>query len=502
MSQAHIQKQILYRAIKDPVFAKETFTKIPTNTFNDDKAYIDIALLINRYYQTSNVPLDKETLLVMLEDKMVKTNANAEKQQAFYDTVKDLYTIDSFDQNEDVINENMQKYIRKTLIQQTLLKEVGNGNLEDEDTINNLISKLQDIAIMSAGGGGETINFFRDSDSKKRLLTHMHKNKFKTGFQAIDDIADGGLARGELGLILAPYGGGKTTWAVNLVRNYVMQGLNVLFLPLEEKLDRMVLRFEQVFSQQAKSSLMAGGVLNDSLYEEIQKAYNQLLNPEGQKGWGEFVIAKYMPRTLSPTGLEQEIINQTLVLGKPIDVVIIDYPDLMINPFEKGSDNESRAGGKLTEEIRRIAQEYNFLGWVFSQLNRSGVASEFRSASMIEGSKQKLNPVEIALTINQTTEEQEQGYSRMYVDKLRNRTRADFNRMLPFKYVDETMTLRDLTDQEVLHHQAILEDLEESVTGIRKQKKKEAQYNNQDVQNKLNGMNQALQGGFQQPVAQ
>lgn len=499
MAQEHIQKQILYKALKDPVFAKDTFSKLPTKTFNEEKSYSEIALTINRYYQTSNVSLDKETLLVMVEDRLTRSNAGMEKQEEYYNVVNDLYTIDPYEQNEEVISDSIQKYIRKTLIQQTLLTQVANGNLEDEATITDLITQLQDIAVMNAGSGGESINFFRDAEKKKELLSHMNKHKFKTGFAPIDEIADGGLSRGELGLILAPYGGGKTTWAVNLVRNYVMQGLNVLFIPLEEKLDRTVLRFEQVFSQQPRDVLMAGGMLNNDLYNAVQDNYGKLVTSPDKKGWGEFIISKFMPRTLSPVGLEQEIINQTLVLGKPIDVVIIDYPDLMVNPFI-ASENEYRAEGKLLEEIRRIADEYGFLCWVFAQLNRSGVASEFRSASQIEGSKQKLNPVEIAVTINQTSEERAKGFLRLYVDKLRNQTRADFDRMLPFRYIDSTLTLRGLTEQEVLEHQAILEDLEESVTGIRKQKKKEQQYSNNDVQAKIDNMNRAI--GVQQPQQQ
>lgn len=748
MSQEHIQRQIIYKAIQDPIFAKETFSKLPTKTFNEDKSFTELALIINRYYQTNNQALDKNTFLVMVEEKLTKSNASVEKQETFYNVIDSIYKVDPYEQNEEVMSDRIQKYVRKTLIQQTLLTQVAGGNLEDENMVNSLIKELQNIIVLNAGGNSQSLNFFRDTEKKEKLLQDMHKNRFSTGFKEIDDIADGGLSRGELGLILAPYGGGKampnyasikapdvtlthgtvqvgdiiynplgglqqvigvfpqgkkkvwevrftdgtmaecndehlwtyrtpnqdwdtaslrhiidteklhspsghprvrlpitkpveylsaslgversyalgkrdyqhkvvspllqnqgsiaereayllgflgrrpqedlyallrtsqvapdketadhladvirslggmvkatplassgyyleisfgrhkyiqsiketdreeemtciavdgeehlyltdhftvthnTSWAINIVKSYITQGLNVLFLPLEELLDRTVLRFEQLLSQRSRKELMpSAGLVNTELYQNIQEGYRILQSKTGREGWGEFIIEKCNPRTLSPTGLEQLIVTHTLELGKPIDVVVVDYPDLMANPFLSGSDNESRAGGLLMEELRRIAQEYGFVCWTFSQLNRSGVASEFRNASMIEGSKQKLNSVEIALTINQTAEEKAKGYLRLYVDKLRNQTKADYDRMLSFKYVDTTLTIRGLTEQERLEHTAILADLEESVTGIRKERKQAKQFSTQEVQSKVNTFNQAV-GGQPMVIAQ
>ena len=844
MTPTHIQKQILYKAIKDPVFAKDIFSQLPTKSFDEEKSYAEIALLINRHYQTKNEPLGKEALLVLAEDRLFKQQANADKQQEQYAIITDIYTVDPYIDTDESIQDNIMKYVRKTLSQNVILKAVAKGNLEEENTITDIVQNLQKVMMLSAGSGGDSINFFQDVERKAHLLSNMNKNKFSTGFRAVDEIADGGLSRGELGLINASYGNGKaltnnspvktplgdvlisalqvgdkvfgtdgkpqtvigvfpqgkkrvyevefsdgtivecndehlwtyqtlgmrarkkgqwrtktlrdimeteklknrhgqnliylpmaqpvdygekdlpidpyllgaligdggltsgirfsnseedvlervtdklvewglalvpiggcdyritsptkdyenlglftqalkevglhkvgsrdkriptmylqgsisqrrallaglidtdgsieggssyeystvsqelavqvqelvnslgltaklsvrinpqytykeekrtgqdnyrvrikpskqlpklhnsakheshwkegqssarrtirairetdrwdemtcisvdskdklflttsfipthnTTFGVNLAYNYIVQGLNVLFLPLEEKLDRMVLRFEQRLSKQPKSSIMAGGQLNRNLFDVTQQAYQQFTNPKNQgKGWGEFIISKYMPRTLSPSGLEQEIINQTLVLGKQIDVVIIDYPDLMDNPFMRGSDNESRAGGMLIEEIRRISQEYNFVGWVFSQLNRSGTSNELRTAQMIEGSKQKLNPVEIAMTINQTPQEQEANFTRLYVDKLRNRTHANFDRQLVFRYVDEFMQLRDITEEERFAHQAIISTMDESVTGYQQTKKKE--HTREDAINAVNDFNQTVQ---------
>lgn len=710
---AHIEKQIIFKALKEPIFAKDVFSQLPTSSFKENETFTELAVIINRYYQTNNVPLDKETLLIIAEERLLKRNAKIEKQEQFYDTIKDLYTIDAYDMNTEVIDNGIQGYIRKTMIQNVLLKEVSNGDLESEDTVNNIINELQKVAIMNIGSrGGSTINFFEDVEKKKEALRGLNQNKFSSGLTHIDNATDGGLARGELGMLNAYTGDGKalvngsevktpqgytaiedleigsevidtegnaqyvtgvfpqgkcqvyevtfsdgstslcnrehlwtyyvndvettttlgyimdnellvdvttnayrlqlprynppkvhplgsieerstsfnnlcekftlseetdcyiefskltkenknyikelaqslgylvsyqsnkkeeeeytlgislvdkdryfsaietkpykkdmtcisvnsknrlfltndwipthnTMWAVNLVRNYVMNGLNVLFIPLEETESRMILRLEQVFSQQPKQHLLAGGALNESLYDGVQGAYEKLRKVTGKPdGWGELIIDKYYPNTFTPTMLEQAIIDTTLVLNNPVDVIIIDYPDLMNNPH-LANNSEVQAGGKLSADIRRVCQEYGAIGWVFSQLNRSGsTKTEVKTASMIEGAKQKMNAIEFIATVNQTEEEIQQGFTRLYIDKARYRDNDLFERMNLFKTNGKTMTISNQTDKEQEDHIALLRSLNIDVTGNKVETKQ--QYTPGDTQNRVDLINSGL----------
>ena len=43
------------------------------------------------------------------------------------------------------------------------------------------------------------------------VLQEDFRHPIPTGISGIDDLTDGGLSRGELGVVLAPYGVGKTT---------------------------------------------------------------------------------------------------------------------------------------------------------------------------------------------------------------------------------------------------------------------------------------------------
>lgn len=843
MSQIH--KQTIYKAISEPLFAKDVFSRLPIEDFKED-GYDMIVSTLNLYYRTHDAPLEEQTLLTLVEDKMLKQNKSLEAQQVAFNLVSDLYKLEEAETDSEAISESVQNYVRKTLTREAIMEAVTNdGALGSDQNIQSLMESLRGIMTIDTGGhGAELLDFFADIDKKKEHLRNLQQNKYPTGFMAIDAISDGGLARGEVGMVIAPTGGGKalvdsepvktpkgdiaikdltvgsevygtdgkiyqvagvfpqgkqkvyqvrfsdgtivecndehiwtyqtkamrgsnkdnwvsktlreiidtvpikanggqniyipmaqavpyahkhfslhpyligallgdgglsvesgsltftnsekdlvdkvnnllraygvhlsnkgskpneycisgidnylqaqafnaklsqlglrgvysdtkfipqeylkgsveqrldllaglidtdgytrgssyvyytasdqlkddvvelvsglgmtakvsqkvspkytykgeqrvgklcwvvsikttetfpkihttskhearwkkgqswarrtivsivetdrmesmtcisvtspnklfltrnyvathnTTWAVNQARNYVVRGLNVLYVPLEEKIDRMIVRFEQLLSQQSKNSILVDGELNEQLYDQIQQAYGA---GKEQLNWGNLWIRKYKPQELTPSGLSQLISDVMIRKGQQIDVVIIDYPDLMKNPHSSGGNGESDAGGKLYEDIRSIAQEYDFVCWTLSQLNRASYGQEVKNAGAIEGSKRKMNAVELIFTLNQTPEEFQSGFIRAYVDKLRNNSGVAYDKMLYFKVIPETMTIRDETQEERMAHANLLE---QTMEVARDNYKKENNFTPKDAQSKINNLNAQLAGGL------
>ena len=463
---SHIQKQVLYKALSEPIFGKEILSKLPAKSFDDTPTYKELAILINRYYMTNDSPIDMNTLLTLVETSLTKQGRNEETLNTFYQSIKDLYSIDYELQNDDLIGEEIQKYVRRNLAYDAISKTLLEGKLEDENSIDTLIERLSDIVTLNAlGKNSNIIDFFQDIELKKDALANIKSTKLPSGLLTLDTIAEGGIARGELALVIAKSGGGKTLIASNIASNAVKQGFNTMYFSLEEKIDRMVLRLEQILSQQTKSNLMPDGSLDENLYDSVQQAYTMAHNKEKNKNpWGELYIAKFMPGEMTPNIMEQTIVNQQMRTGKNIDVVIIDYPDLMNNPHLRTSENESRAGGRLFEDLRKFAQKYDFGCWALSQVNRSGFEKDIIDSSAIEGSKQKINACELVLAVNQTPEEFKEGFLRLYIDKLRNSSGTSYDKMLQFKVVPSVMTVRDEVENEVFYHQQLLTKQQEFKT--------------------------------------
>lgn len=450
-----IYKQTIYRAVKEPAFATGVFNRLPISEFDDDAKFL--VTIVNSHYHSSREPLAEASFISRMEERADNKGKSEEDINKFQNMIEEIYELDYTDVNEDTVDEQIQSFIRTSLSREAIMDAVSKGSLGDEENIENLTNKLKEVLVLDVNlDNGGVIDFFKDVNLRKSQLKALAEDRYPTGFYNLDSIADGGLAKGEVGLVLASSGSGKTSWATNLARNYVMSGLNVLYVPLEEKTDRMIMRFDQLLSQQAKNAIMPGGDLDEGFYDSIQKAYDQMTDENRENSWGTLWIKKYRPHELTPNMFSQLISDLMVRTHKNIDVVVLDYPDLMRNPFSSGEKSEADAGGRLYEELRATAQEYNFVLWTLSQLNRTGYGQDVKKADAIEGSKRKLNAVELAFTINQEPEEFENGYIRVWVDKLRNNSGVSFDKMLYFKVDVPTMTIRDETQEEHMEHLELL----------------------------------------------
>lgn len=448
---AMIEKQILLKALKEPGFAKDIFSELPGGAFSEKDEYKEIYLIIKRHYRTSNKSLDENTFLTLVEEKLLKQKMATEKIDTYFDVVHDLYNIEVDPQNTEVISEQIQRYVRKTLSADVLRKVIMGGKLEEEGVIEDLADQLKRIAVLDATGADTTLfDFFEDTDIKKDMYSNMKENRFSTGFRSIDENSGGGLARGEVGMVLASSGGGKSTWAVQQNNNYVKRGMNVLYIALEEKLDRMALKMEQNLLGVGSDLLFDGDDnLKEDVFEQTQQLYKEMPN------LGRLFISKHNPQEVTIGMLEQVILDVSIRKGVKLDAVIIDYPDLMKNHHSEKM-SESDAGGKLFEDIRALAGKYNYVCWVLSQLNRSGWGQDIRTAESIEGSKRKLNAVEIAFTLNQNNEEFQNGFLRIHIDKLRYNSGNGYDRMQYFRVVPKSYVIRDETPEETVEHKRLV----------------------------------------------
>src|SRR5699024_12287783 len=119
----------------------------------------------------------------------------------------------------------------------------------------------------------------------------------------------------------------------------------VLYIALEEKMDRMVLRAEQQMAGAEKSQIVNQDMsLNNKVYDAIQNHYQK-----NRKLLGDFYISKHMPGEVITNKLEQIIVNTTIKKDKNIDVIIIDYHNIMRNTKAK-YHSESVVCGKIYEE--------------------------------------------------------------------------------------------------------------------------------------------------------
>ncbi|AZF89214.1 DNA helicase [Bacillus phage vB_BthM-Goe5] len=488
-------KEILRKAIMHPAFAKEILPIIPKSALDNDNMSIELAQVLRLFYQTNSASITEAALTTLVEAKLDRQKADAEKQQEYFDTISELYDIrDSSD--DEVIDEALSKHIKRYMRIELLKKAAM--KLDDEVFQDKLADELRYILSLDiTGGNDKIINVIDDKEYKRRLLETVQSNTIPTGFKELDRLNGGGLAKGELGLVSALSGSGKTLFLTNLATSYVKQGYNVLFIALEELENRMVLRFEQAMLSQSRADIITNGVLNEDAFERRQRFYEKY-----RDNFGNLFFARYSPRTVTPFTIEQLISDVLLRKGVQLDIVIIDYPELLRNPNATG--NEAEDGGRLFEEVRRIAQDYNVLMWTASQLNRSAYNAVTRTSEHMEGSIRKKNATELVLVVNQTPEEYEAGFVRLYADKVRNPPDGVYDKMLGFVVDGKRQLIRDYEPDpydpnklspEKLEHQRILKEVEDQRNSLGINKGGGDKGNKPPMPNLSDEINKALAGG-------
>lgn len=473
-----IQKAILRKALESPVFSKEILPKAPMSMYEGNTIYEEISSLIKRYYQTNRVVLTEDVLLTLAQDKLDRMRKSAEEQQKYFDEINSLYEIRDL-RDDSVLDENIEKYIKKHMHLDLMQRALA--DLNNERTMEMVADEWKKIMLLDISGNkSDVINVLDDTALKEELLSSLQTDVVPTGFKSIDDITGGGLGKGEVGLMAQLSGAGKTLWLTNFTTSYVRQGYNVLFIALEELKNRMVLRFEQSLLQQTRNVILTGSALNKPNFDKMQNFIKT-----NRSRFGNLFFARFSPRTATPARIEQLISDTMIREGVPIDVVVIDYPDLLKNPNATG--NESDDGGKLFEEIRRIAQEYNVVMWTASQLNRTARSAQIKTGEHIEGSVRKINAVELVLVGNQTEDEYNAGFTRLYVEKIRNRKEGNIERMLGFKVVGNAQTIKDYaSESEAKQHMSIIEAAAEKFENSFKNKKKDNSGNTIDYAKEIN----------------
>jgi len=220
-----------------------------------------------------------------------------------------------------------------------------------------------------------------------------------TGWDVIDDLTDGGLGKGELGVMVAPAGIGKSWALMNIGASAVKKGKTVLHYTLELNEAYVGLRYDSVIT----------GIANQNL-----KHYQSDVKEKLSKLDGELIIKHYPTKSTSVLGVRAHV-EKCIMQGKKPDVIIVDYADLLRgNGTEKRHELES-----IYEDLRGMAGEYELPVWTASQANRSALEEDVIDASKVAESYGKVMVADFILSLSRKVEDKLAGTGRWHVIKNR-----------------------------------------------------------------------------------
>ena len=226
-----------------------------------------------------------------------------------------------------------------------------------------------------------------------------------TPWEVINELTDGGLGKGELGVMVAPAGIGKSWALMNIGAHAVKTGKTVLHYTLELNQAYVGLRYDSVIT----------GIANQNL-----KHYQNDVKEQLAKIDGDLIIKHYPTKTVSVMGLRAHV-EKCIMQGKKPDVIIVDYADLL-KPTATGFKSQElrHSLGNIYEELRGIGQTFDIPVWTASQTNRSGLNAEVITMESISEAFSKCFVADFICSISRTIEDKTENKGRMFVAKNRN----------------------------------------------------------------------------------
>lgn len=260
------------------------------------------------------------------------------------------------------------------------------------------------------------------------------ESKLPIGLPTLDSAFNGGLARREVGLIIAPTGRGKSTFLVNVGANAVLNGAPVMHFAVNElELTDIAIRYAARITGFPITSIVNGSA-GDAYREALRAALDF-----GDKG-AVNLIAHHIPMHTSVSTLRSYISRFRYLKGMSPALVIVDNADDLASSRR---DREAYIEkGLIFAELKALAHDFDVAIWADSQANRSGGDAKVVSLGNISDSYRKATKADVILTMTQNDDEYAAGLCRLKVEKAR-RSRRSVN-ILDCSIDSDRMLLREI----------------------------------------------------------
>jgi replicative DNA helicase len=107
------------------------------------------------------------------------------------------------------------------------------------------------------------------------------------------------------------------------------------------------------------------------------------------------------------------------MLGTKIDMIIVDYADILRpNVQERGSNSYQDAGG-IYEDLRGVLGELQIPGWTASQCNRGSLEEDIIQADSIADSYRKIMTADFVMSVSRKITDKMANTARFHVIKNR-----------------------------------------------------------------------------------
>tara|TARA_R110000751_G_scaffold58297_2_gene123173 strand:+ start:1209 stop:2597 length:1389 start_codon:yes stop_codon:yes gene_type:complete len=389
----NFQIKLVKQLIEDTKFSEEIMDIVSPQYFDNEYLRLVVASVKDYYEKYETIPTYEtvfEIIRVDIKREIVRDSA--------IEIVKDVKNGDSKDCLH--IQDTALKFCKQQELKkanQKIQKILELGDFDRYDECEEILK-----GALSVGGEKDTgIDVFHAIED---VLSDDFRAPIATGMIAIDNLMDGGLSKGELGVILAPFGVGKTTLVTKMANNAYNLGYNVVQIFFEDNPKVIQRKHITCWTEVPLSELTENR-------EEIKKVIPKFKSKEGS------LILKKMPSDGTTIPKIKQYLKKLTSNGNKPDIVFIDYMDCVV-PSKQFKDEWS-GEGNVMRQFETMITELDVVGWTAIQGNRSSIGASVVEADMIGGSIKKGQIGHFIISIAKTLEQKEAGTATLAILKSR-----------------------------------------------------------------------------------
>lgn len=399
LGNTHYQNKLINIFCNDRTGFSETVVDILDSKYFDGYQKLLINHALN-YYNDRGTIIRFDTL----RDR-IHFNEKGMTREHLFGLVDTIEALNVEDKKE--VQDSSRLFFKKRAMRDAILQAAVDWKQNKWDSI------LQKIEIALKAGEPKDSGHDYLKDVNKRLSKDYRVPI--SAMNGLDDIIGGGLSPGEMAVVIAPPGGGKSMALVKFASKALLDGKKVVYYTLELSEEVVGQRFD--------------ACINDIMLKhvwEYPEHISERLEEIGKLGGG-LKIKEFLEGGVTINTIKAHL--KTLEIeGFIPDIIFVDYLGLM-KPL--GSYAEKRhALTDIAEALRNIANNYHVPIWTAHQTNRTAIQEERITTAHIGESLGIIATVDLALGIGRPDEMKNNNQAMLGIIKNRNGQDGDYRLLL------------------------------------------------------------------------
>jgi KaiC/GvpD/RAD55 family RecA-like ATPase len=384
------QEKLAFTILEDSQFANQIGEVMDYNFFELKYLRVFVKKIYDYKNKFKKYP-SKTTFESLLRTDLNKEHESLQKQvRSFYAQ----FTTSGNTVDVDYVKSNAIEFCKKQKLKEAMIKSVELLKSSSFEEIRSLVDNALKL------GNNPEVGYLYDEQFEERYELKT-RNVISTGWSVIDRMTRGGLADGELGVVIAPTGAGKTHVLCHLGAAAVKQGKTVVHYSLELDDKTIARRYDAAITNIPLDELFAR---KDEVFEQIKDVK------------GKLIIKEYPTKSASPETLRNHL-SKIKERGIDVGMIIVDYGDLL-RPVSTRKEKREELE-TIYEELRAIAKESGCPCYTASQTNRSGLNEPVITMEAISEAFNKCFVADFIFTVSRTIDDKRTNTGRIFVAKNR-----------------------------------------------------------------------------------